>query len=113
MKELRESLGTDGYGKRVVEKVGETGLGKQDDFDRTPSAALTTLTLPDTQVYKQDIERLLSMEDMWKHRMKPIPLDYEQLAAAPSSSEASNGSGGIKDQRTLSVKDSFDLFLDR
>merc|ERR1711939_542131 len=84
MKALRQSLGTDGFQKRVVERV-----------------------------FKEDVERLLSMEDMWKHRTKPTPLDYDQLAAAASTSgAASNGAGGIKDQRILNTKDSFDLFVD-
>lgn len=68
------------------------------------------------KVYKQDIERLLKMEDMWKHRAPPHVLGYEQLAAEaaragaqPSTSEQA----GIKDQRALSLTDSFELFMSR
>ena len=35
MKELRESLGTDGFGKRVVEKARGTGKAKHEDLCRT------------------------------------------------------------------------------
>ena len=81
------------------------------------------------------------MEDMWAHRKPPHTLDWEALsssaAAAASTSTAgaragddaskdtkpSNGANGvaattekdqarIKDQRKLSLKDSFDLFVD-
>lgn len=54
------------------------------------------------------------MEDMWKSRRKPVPLDFDDLANAASASDA-NGhvNGGLRDQRVLSVKDSFDLFVQR
>ncbi|CAA3032863.1 ubiquitin-like activating enzyme () [Olea europaea subsp. europaea] len=52
------------------------------------------------------------MEDMWKHRKRPVPLDFDELQSAASSSETTNCAGGIKDQRILSTKDSFDLFVD-
>lgn len=67
------------------------------------------------QIYKQDIERLLSMEDMWRHRKKPTPLEFDELEKAPSSSTngGSSASNGIKDQRALDAKASFDLFMDR
>lgn len=54
------------------------------------------------------------MEEMWRSRRKPVPIDYEELASAPSASDANgNDKNGLRDQRTLSVKDSFDLFVDR
>ena len=65
------------------------------------------------QIFKQDIERLLSMEDMWKHRKQPVPIDYDELEKIPTSSQATNGHSGIRDQKVLSLKDSFDLFLIR
>jgi ubiquitin-like 1-activating enzyme E1 B len=66
------------------------------------------------QIFTRDVERLLSMEDMWRHRRKPIPLNFDELAASPSASSSTNGqTNGIKDQKTLTVKDSFDLFIDR
>jgi ubiquitin-like 1-activating enzyme E1 B len=82
------------------------------------------------------------MEDMWKvpGRVKPVPLDYELIMndsfivpplakkAAPTPAESSKaegattdkppaevarGSGKLKDQQELSVKDNLKLFLDR
>lgn len=54
------------------------------------------------------------MEDMWKSRRKPVPLSFDELINAPSASD-SNGAGtqGLRDQRVLTVKDSFDLFVQR
>lgn len=53
------------------------------------------------------------MEDMWRHRTKPVPLDYDELQAAPSTSDGANGQSKIRDQRSLGTKDSFDLFVGR
>lgn len=53
------------------------------------------------------------MEDMWKHRNKPTPLSYDELAEAAAknpSSSTSHAAGTIKDQRQLSLQDSFELF---
>lgn len=87
IREIRATLGQDGSAKRVFDKV-----------------------------FKQDIERLLIMEDMWKHRIKPNPLSYDTLtesaAQKPSSSTSATATGTIKDQRELSLQDSFELFVD-
>ncbi|BGO95008.1 hypothetical protein NBRC10512_006528 [Rhodotorula toruloides] len=98
IRELRAGLNLEGAAKRVFEKV-----------------------------YVGDIERLLKMEDMWAHRKAPHTLNWDELSSAPSTSssapstsDASNGTTAangkdearIKDQRKLSIKDSFDLFVD-
>lgn len=71
-----------------------------------------------------DIARLLKMEDMWAHRKPPHPLDWRALSAAEASSSVGKDNGAaeggkteheqarIKDQRRLSLKDSFELFVD-
>ena len=83
MKALRQSASSPDFQKQVIEKV-----------------------------FTEDINRLLAMEEMWKHRAKPTPVDYQQLLAAPSTSQQHNGTATIRDQRILSVKDSFDLLQD-
>jgi ubiquitin-like 1-activating enzyme E1 B len=93
------------------------------------------------QVFSEDIQRLLSMEDMWKvqGRVKPVPLEYESIMSGefvtpPVRKAQTNGkqtdkqtdkqngdqapadvarSTGLKDQRELSVKDNLELFIDR
>lgn len=53
------------------------------------------------------------MEDMWKHRKPPIPLSFDELeSSTPSTSTATKTIHGIKDQRELSLHDSFQLFKD-
>jgi len=32
-----------------------------------------------TQVFDSDISNLLSMEDMWRYREKPVPLDFDAI----------------------------------
>ncbi|KAK4700965.1 ubiquitin-like 1-activating enzyme E1 B, partial [Phenoliferia sp. Uapishka_3] len=67
------------------------------------------------KVYTQDIERLLKMEDMWKHRKPPHPLSYSDLQLATEAqvaeTSAAGAGAGIKDQRSLSLADSFALFI--
>ncbi|KAK4052712.1 E1 ubiquitin-activating protein uba2 [Microbotryomycetes sp. JL201] len=87
IRQLRASLTGEGAAKRVFEKV-----------------------------YSADIERLLKMEDMWKHRKPPHTLSFdtlqtESLKQAGPSIIAANGAQGLKDQRSLSLVDSFELFL--
>ncbi|KAK4684494.1 ubiquitin-like 1-activating enzyme E1 B, partial [Tremellales sp. Uapishka_1] len=109
-REVREKLGEEDGPRRVFEKV-----------------------------FSEDINRLLSMEDMWKvaGRVKPVPLDYEAImdgsfqvppvrnvpAPAPatngvkkeSPNESANGNGiarVLKDQRELSLRENLELFID-
>jgi ubiquitin-like 1-activating enzyme E1 B len=87
----------------------------------------------DNQVFNEDINRLLKMDEMWKvhGRVKPVALDVESIndgsfvtpplrnpppapanGAGPSKSTPVNQST-LKDQQELSVKDNLDLFVDR
>ncbi|KAJ9477724.1 Ubiquitin-activating enzyme E1-like [Pseudozyma hubeiensis] len=91
------------------------------------------------KVYKNDIERLLGMEEMWAHRpVKPVPLVFQDAVngisaagsdiaqpedAAATSSDAApaadaattsqppQNASTLKDQRTLSLQDNVELFL--
>lgn len=94
------------------------------------------------KVFNADIENLLSMADMWRSREKPTPLDFNAIvdgsfvvkeptknAASSSTSKSqlnghangepaksassSNGNGGLKDQRTLTLHDNLALFVSR
>ncbi|GAA5948296.1 hypothetical protein JCM3765_001357 [Sporobolomyces pararoseus] len=75
------------------------------------------------KVYEKDIERLLQMTDMWNHRKPPHTLSFNQLEEKLNSTtnqqeqeqepeKNGGGGGGIKDQRKLSLIDSFKLFKD-
>ncbi|KAJ8116248.1 hypothetical protein OPT61_g2275 [Boeremia exigua] len=60
-------------------------------------------------VFKDDIERLLSMEDMWKGKRAPAALDFDQLseqAKVPAPTVLSD------DQKTWGVAENFAVFVD-
>ena len=62
-----------------------------------------------TKVFTEDIERLRSMEDMWKTRKAPEPLDFDTL----SKQVLGVGSAvSQKDQIAWSVAENFAVFLD-
>ncbi|KAJ4296669.1 E1 ubiquitin-activating protein uba2 [Kalmusia sp. IMI 367209] len=61
------------------------------------------------KVFKEDIERLRSMEDMWKTRTAPTALDYETLSQEVASVEESISQ---KDQVEWTVTENFAVFLD-
>lgn len=65
------------------------------------------------KVYNTDIQRLLSMEDMWVHRTKPAPLDLERAMSTPLPDEtnASTTSMTLRDRRPLSLSENAALFL--
>lgn len=109
-KALRSSLREEGAAKRVFEKVKTLHLQMEAGVD--PAIR--------PQVYYTDIVRLLKMEDMWKHRKPPHTLSFDELheasAQKPAAAETStNGAApqGIKDQRALSLTDSYELFVSR
>jgi len=80
LQKIRESLGTDDFSRQVFDKV-----------------------------FKEDIERLANMEDMWQTKRPPEPLSFDTL---------SNESGGIDetiskvDQRVWSTPENFVVFKD-
>jgi ubiquitin-like 1-activating enzyme E1 B len=60
------------------------------------------------------------MEDMWKNRQKPSPLDYEQLAKGrqvelTNSTDANDilTTHGLKDQQLWTIGECFDMFRSR
>ena len=110
-------------------------------FEKVSSMASLMCSTDPSQVFSEDIQRLLSMEDMWKvqGRVKPVPLEYEAIMlgtfVTPPVRKAAHANGktgaeygknglekapaevaktaGLKDQRELSVKDNLELFIDR
>jgi ubiquitin-like 1-activating enzyme E1 B len=60
-------------------------------------------------VFKEDIERLLSMEDMWKTKKAPVALDFDKLsteAKAPAATVMQD------DQRVWTMAENFAIFVD-
>lgn len=62
------------------------------------------------KVFKEDIERLRGMEDMWKTRKAPEPLDLEKLQQESSSIEPIVS---VNDQKVWSLAEDFVVFKDR
>ncbi|KAF8317744.1 uncharacterized protein EI90DRAFT_3133713 [Cantharellus anzutake] len=72
------------------------------------------------KVFRQDIERLLAMHDMWKHRRPPVALDHDAILTDTAGSsigvthrddlQLNSGITTLKDQRQLSLLDNVKLF---
>lgn len=79
LKRIRESMGSDDFPRLVFDKV-----------------------------FKEDIERLRSMEDMWKTKRAPEALDYDKLT------QEALGSEGVasKDQVVWNTAENFAVFVD-
>ncbi len=80
LKRIRESMGNDDFAKQVFDKV-----------------------------FKEDIDRLRGMEDMWKSRKSPVSLDYETLQSGASCIDTTISSD---DQRTWTLIENFSVFKD-
>ncbi|PKX95293.1 E1 ubiquitin-activating protein ubaB [Aspergillus novofumigatus IBT 16806] len=80
LKTIRESMGSPEFYQKVFEKV-----------------------------FKEDIERLRGMEDMWKTRTAPQPLDFEKLQQESSSIEPIVS---VNDQKVWSLAEDFVVFKD-
>lgn len=80
LRKIKESMGSDDFAEKV--------------FD---------------QVYRKDIERLLSMEDYWKDKKAPTPLSFEIFSAG---SESVDPSVSKIDQRLWSIPETFVVFKD-
>lgn len=71
-----------------------------------------------SKVFKTDVDRLLSMEDMWKNRKKPTPLVYSELEAAVAAvavaavAKKEQKAGALADQKVWDLKENFDMFKD-
>jgi ubiquitin-like 1-activating enzyme E1 B len=64
------------------------------------------------KVFKEDVERLLRMDDMWRRRRRPVPLGYDE-ASQEEAGSTTNGNGDLailRDQKVLSLKETVDLF---
>nr|AHG26147.1 ubiquitin-activating enzyme E1-like protein [Shiraia sp. slf14] len=61
------------------------------------------------KVFKEDIERLRSMEDMWKSKRAPEALDYDTLM---QDSQGSGSEIAKRDQIVWSLAENFAVFVD-
>ena len=61
------------------------------------------------KVFKDDINRLRSMEDMWKTRKRPNPLDFDALSQTASSIKPAVA---CQDQKAWTEAENFTVFCD-
>ncbi|KAI9774285.1 MAG: E1 ubiquitin-activating protein uba2 [Geoglossum simile] len=80
LKRIRQSMGSPDFPQKIFEKI----------FD-------------------EDILRLRSMEDMWKSRRAPEPLDFDEISQQASGVDASVAQ---KDQVVWSLQENFSVFTD-
>ncbi|KAK9332425.1 hypothetical protein V1520DRAFT_334852 [Lipomyces starkeyi] len=65
------------------------------------------------KVFKIDIDRLLSMEDAWKHRKAPVPILYDELQlVADAEVKKSAAKVAADDQPVWSLAEDFVVFKD-
>ena len=62
------------------------------------------------KVFKDDVNRLRSMEDMWKTRKPPQALDFDEMSGAATKIHASICS---QDQVTWNLAQNFSVFCER
>ena len=78
---IRQSMGSDDFARKVFDKV-----------------------------FKDDINRLRSMEDMWKTRKQPNALDFDGILNEASGIKPSTAQ---QDQRAWTLAENFAVFCDR
>lgn len=65
------------------------------------------------KVYKDDIERLRSMEEMWKTRRPPTPLDYDTFIKEAPDAQSRIQQILKDDQKTWDLQENVIVFKDR
>jgi ubiquitin-like 1-activating enzyme E1 B len=65
------------------------------------------------KVYKDDITRLRSMEEMWKTRRPPEPLDYETIVKEAGEAAAVKDKILKDGQRIWTLQENVIVFKDR
>lgn len=65
------------------------------------------------KVFTDDINRLRSMEDMWKTRSPPTALDFDSVAKSSASGGEVGESVAKRDQSAWTLAENFTVFCDR
>lgn len=84
LKKIREAMGTDSFPQLLFDKI-----------------------------YKDDVIRLRSMEEMWKTRRRPEPLDYATVIDKASDAEARKEKILRDGQKVWSLEENVVVFKDR
>lgn len=65
------------------------------------------------KVFNHDIQTLLGMSDMWKHRTPPTVLEYDKIKAQTLLRQGNGMTDKLQDQRELTLADCLTLFVSR
>ena len=65
------------------------------------------------KIYADDVNRLRSMENLWKIRKMPSPLEWEKLHTKRATSLKKGKSEFDRDQKVWNVKESVQVFEER
>jgi ubiquitin-like 1-activating enzyme E1 B len=65
------------------------------------------------KVFKDDVERLKSMQEMWKTRKPPRPIDYSSTVQEVADAETRKSEILRDDQRAWSLHENIVVFRDR
>lgn len=84
LKEIRHSMGSDEFPRKIFEKV-----------------------------FTDDINRLRSMQDMWKTRQIPEALDFDTVSKSSAIGGEVGESLAKRDQVTWTLAENFTVFCDR
>jgi ubiquitin-like 1-activating enzyme E1 B len=84
LKQIKEAMGTESFPKLLFDKV-----------------------------YKDDIVRLRSMEEMWKTRRPPEPIDYDSIVHEAADAEAKKAKILKDGQRVWDLHENVVVFKDR
>ncbi|KAL0940364.1 ubiquitin-like activating enzyme [Colletotrichum truncatum] len=90
-------------------------LKKEAEALRAIRDSLATEAFPQLlfdKVFNSDIVRLASMEDVWKSRRKPEPLDYKKLSEQSADALAAKEAILQDGQKVWSLEENFAVFVD-
>jgi ubiquitin-like 1-activating enzyme E1 B len=120
---LSEVFGASEVGSEEMDHSEDSENAKEIEKLRQESQALKkikdsmgTETFPQLlfdKVYNEDIIRLRSMEEMWKTRRPPDPMDYATLAAKAEALGASKDRILKDGQKTWTLEENLVVFKDR
>lgn len=108
-KELDHS--EDSENAQEIEKLRQESQALKRIRDAMGSDAFPQLVFD--KVYKEDINRLRSMQEMWMSRRAPDPLDYATLSPKVEALEASKDKILRSDQRQWTLEENAFVFKDR
>jgi ubiquitin-like 1-activating enzyme E1 B len=97
----------DSGNKEEIEKLRQEAEALKNIRDAMSSPEFPKLVFD--KVFKEDVERLLSMEEMWKNRRPPIALNFEQLFEEAKSVPPTIADQG---QGVWTVAENFIVFVD-